>query len=70
MITPREIRVKADFRTEDAEKIYTTCGAEEQSECLKPEKLNLLNIKAFKELSGWLQMLRQELNFFARIGLR
>lgn len=70
LITPKEIRVKADFRTEDARNICTACEPGPKMECSKPERLNSLNMKAFKELSGWLQMLRQELNFFRQNWLR
>ncbi|MCM1230988.1 MAG: hypothetical protein NC489_12725 [Ruminococcus flavefaciens] len=70
LITPKEIRVKADFRAEDAQNIYIGYGQGKKTERLKPEHLNALKIKAFKELSGWLQMLRQELNFFRQNWLR
>lgn len=70
LITPKEIRVKADFRTEDARNICTVCESDSITECSKPERPNSLNMKAFKELSGWLQMLRLELDFFRQNWLR
>lgn len=79
LITPQNIIVKADFVTEDARKIfeYDELGKKVKDSKKKPkesksnpEEVNLLTQRAFKELSGWLKMLRQELNFFSQNWLR
>lgn len=79
LITPQKIIVKADFTIEDARKIleYDELGKKVKGSKKKPkegksklEEANLLTQRAFKELSGWLKMLRQELNFFCQNWLR
>lgn len=74
LVTAKLIRVKADFKTEDAKNILFKGGfrefnigderRKEESEDSLNEKIFEFSLKAFKELSGWLKMLRQELDFF------
>lgn len=79
LITPQNIIVKADFTTEDARKIYEydelgkkIKGSKKKTKEGKSnaEEVSLLAQRAFKELSGWLNMLREELNFFCQNWLR
>lgn len=79
LITPQKIIVKADFTIEDARKIleYDALGKEKKGSKKKrkeeksnSEKADLLTQRAFKDLSNWLTMLREELDFFSRNWLR
>lgn len=79
LVTPEVIRVKADFTTQEARKMledsefetlwmhfqeYTSKNSLNEQE--KNEIAASLALRAFKELSGWLQMLHQEIDFFCK----
>lgn len=72
LITPQTIKVSANFKTKDAKKIlkYDGLGRKlkggKKNGKNRAEEANLLTMRAVKELSGWLKMLRQELDFFCK----
>ena len=72
LITPEEIEVTANFRTDDAMAMLQNNLLREifdydiEKDEEKKEKAVLLSLRAFKELSGWLKMLREELSYFSQ----
>lgn len=70
LVTPDVIMVEANFTKEDAKKIYYGDKIDSINEDGDNDKISVLVLKAFKELSGWLQMLRKELDFFCRNWLK
>lgn len=73
LVTPEKIVVHADFNTQDAEKLLSEdniwkifCDQiDEAKEKQIEEKSVELTVRAFKEMSSWLDMLRKELEFFS-----
>ncbi len=78
LITPERIQITADFRIEDALHILF-CNNLEELLGNSSEKNNgygidediseiavQLSLKAYKEMSGWLKMLHEELGFFSQ----
>lgn len=73
LVTPEKIVVHADFNTRDAEKLLSEdniwkifCDQiDETKEKQLAEKSVELTVRAFKEMSSWLDMLRKELEFLS-----
>lgn len=70
LVTPEKIVVHADFNTQEAEKLLSEDNMWEkfcdqiEKEKIK-EKVVELTVRAFKEMSAWLDMLRKELEFLS-----
>lgn len=73
LVTPQKVIVHADFKISDAKdllskegmyKIFTKQPEEMTEDKLKDNSVKLA-VRAFKEMSGWLDMLRKELDFFS-----
>lgn len=73
LVTPEKIIVHADFNTRDAERLLSEDNIwkvfSDQMDDVKEkqieEKSVELTVRAFKEMSAWLDMLRKELEFFS-----
>lgn len=73
LVMPNAIIVHADFDISDAEELLTKDGMykifvgqlNKMSEEELKDKSVELTVRAFKEMSGWLGMLREELEFFS-----
>lgn len=73
LVTPEKIVVHADFNTQEAEKLLSEdniwkifCDQiDEAKEKQIEEKSVELTVRAFKEMSSWLDMLRKELEFLS-----
>lgn len=83
LVTPEVIRIRAEFTMEDAKTILQRDSLEELLEYSEKQegeyhidndevndKIVMFMLKSFKELSGWLQMLREEIDFFCKDWLR
>lgn len=73
LVTPQKVIVHADFKISDAKellskdgmyKIFTEQPGKMTEDKLKDKSVKLA-VRAFKEMSGWLDMLRKELEFFS-----
>lgn len=73
LVTPQKVIVHANFNISDAKELLSKDGMykifTEQPSAMTEEKLRdksvKLAVRAFKEMSGWLDMLRKELEFFS-----
>lgn len=59
-----------DDLEENADRNLSESAQNEEDNAKKEERTVMLALKAFKELSGWLQMLHQEIDFFSKNWLK